>query len=291
MSGQVTVSVVLYNHHQDEIASLFAALAKDPMISRWATIDNGGAREACRFAHSLGAHCLDPGRNLGFGAAHNLALRELAPLGRYHLFINPDIQMENGVLSELVGFMDQHPDVGLVMPSILYPDGSQQRLCKRLPTPFDLFLRRFLGRFGKSVFRARMNAYEMRDMDLTVIREVPSLSGCFMLVRTSALQEIGAFDERYFLYLEDFDLCRRIGEKYRTVYFPDVAVHHGYAKGSYRNIRLLRLHLTSAIRYFNKWGWFSDPGRARLNQRTATISEWEISGQNGASSIIRDGIS
>jgi GT2 family glycosyltransferase len=162
------------------------------------------------------------------------------------------------------------------MPRILYPDGSEQRLCKRLPTPFDLFLRRFLGGFGRILFRAQCDNYEMRDLDLSVTREVPALSGCFMLVRTAALEAAGGFDERYFLYMEDFDLCRRIGSQARTIFFPHVAVRHGYAKGSYASARLLGHHLASAVRYFSKWGWFRDREREELNRRTATIAEERV---------------
>jgi GT2 family glycosyltransferase len=269
----VTASIVLYRHSLSQVREVFESLSRDQAVRTWAVVNNGGAEEACRAAASHGALVLNPATNLGFGAANNLALRELQPLARYHLFANPDIQFGPDVLRALSNFMDRYPDVGLVMPQILYPDGSLQRLCKRLPTPFDLFLRRFFGKFGRSVFRASWESYEMHDVDLSVPREVPSLSGCFMFLRTTALEAVGAFDERYFLYMEDLDLCRRIGSRYRTVHYPDVTVRHGYAKGSYASARLLGYHLNSAIRYFNKWGWVRDRERRRLNQRTGPISD------------------
>ena len=74
-----------------------------------------------------------------------------------------------------------------------------------------------------------------------------------MLVRTSVLQQTGLFDERYFLYMEDVDLCRRIGEVSKTVYFPEVTVFHEYQKGSYRNWLLMKYHVESAWKYFSKW--------------------------------------
>lgn len=273
MAGSVTASIVIYRHTPEDVRPLFEALARDPAVKDWVVVNNGGAEAATELASSLGAYCLHPGRNLGFGAANNLALGELREQGRYHLFINPDIRLLPGVMGVLTEFMDQHPDVGFVMPRVLYPDGSEQRLCKRLPTPFDLFLRRFLGSFGKFLFRSHWDRYQMHDLDLSLTREVPSLSGCFMFVRTAALEVTGVFDERYFLYMEDVDLCRRIGSRYRTLFFPDVSVHHGYAKGSYSSFRLLRHHLTSAIRYFNKWGWFHDPEREQLNRRVAVFPE------------------
>jgi GT2 family glycosyltransferase len=269
----VTASIVLYRHSLSQVREVFESLSRDRAVRSWAVVNNGGADEACRGAVSHGALVVSPAANLGFGAANNLALEKLQPLSRYHLFMNPDIEFTHGAMGRLCAFMDEHPDVGLVMPRILYPDGSEQRLCKRLPTPFDLFLRRFLGKFGKSVFRTRWDSYEMRDVDLTVTREVPSLSGCFMFVRTSVLEDVGAFDERYFLYMEDLDLCRRIGRRHRTAFYPDVTVRHGYTKGSYASARLLSYHLASAIQYFNKWGWFRDAEREQLNQRTAPIPD------------------
>jgi GT2 family glycosyltransferase len=82
-----------------------------------------------------------------------------------------------------------------------------------------------------------------------------------MFIRTKIFKEIGLFDERFFMYLEDTDLCRRIGEKYKTIYYPEAIVYHEYAKGSYRSNELLKIHIESAIKYFNKWGWFSDKER------------------------------
>ncbi len=154
------------------------------------------------------------------------------------------------------------------MPRVLYPDGREQRLCKRLPAPGDLFLRRFLGRLGRRIFRRSVEAYELDGVDLSAAREIPSLSGCFMFLRSSVLRRTGLFDPRYFMYMEDVDLCRRVGAVAHTVFYPDVSITHGYTKGSYKSVRLLRYHLASAVRYFTKWGWFHDPERRSLNRRT-----------------------
>lgn len=83
--------------------------------------------------------------NLGFGKGHNIALRKSIEENiSYHLVLNPDVYFEEGVLEELYNFMEENQDVGLVMPKVLYSDGRLQHLCKLLPTPFDLFGRRFL---------------------------------------------------------------------------------------------------------------------------------------------------
>jgi GT2 family glycosyltransferase len=151
-------------------------------------------------------------------------------------------------------------------------DGTEQRLCKQLPSPLDLLSRRFLGRLGRALFAAQLDKYELRHLDLGITREIPCLSGCFMFLRSKVLHEVGFFDERYFMYMEDVDLCRRIGAKYETVFYPNVAITHGYAKGSYSSSTLLKYHVQSAIKYFGKWGWIYDSKRQKLNRKTAPLT-------------------
>ena len=96
--------------------------------------------------------------------------------------------------------------------------------------------------------------------------EVPYLSGCFMLLRTEALKNVGMFDERFFMYPEDIDLTRRIHRKYKTIFYPNVSVVHHHARASYQNVRLLAVHVWNLVRYFNKWGWFFDKERKKVNE-------------------------
>jgi GT2 family glycosyltransferase len=144
-----------------------------------------------------------------------------------------------------------------------------QYLCKLLPTPFDLFGRRFLnsGPFKKIVEKGN-EIYELRFTGYDKIMEVPYLSGCFMFIRTEVLKKVGFFDERFFMYLEDTDLSRRIHRVSKTVYYPEVSIYHEYGKGSYKNPKLLKYHLDSAIKYFNKYGWFFDKERDEINKKT-----------------------
>jgi GT2 family glycosyltransferase len=275
--SDVFASVVVYKNDARELSALLNSVLTSSIPIRVIVVDNSPSNELGVLVEGLGAVYIWNGRNLGFGAGHNIALRRTLSSAKYHLALNPDITFKPDVVENLYRFMERHPDMGLVMPQILYSDGSEQRLCKLLPTPFDLFLRRFLGSFGKVFFRNLWDRYELRNLNLNMIREVPSLSGCFMFMRTSVLQEVGIFDERYFMYLEDVDLCRRIGRVSQTVFYPDVSVIHGYTKGSYKNARLLKHHLLSAVKYFSKWGWFFDSERVQLNQKTKVLELDEIS--------------
>jgi GT2 family glycosyltransferase len=158
------------------------------------------------------------------------------------------------------------------MPKVLYPSGEIQYLCKMLPNPFDLLGRRFLPGILKKPFKKQMDAYECRQLNYDQIMDVPNLSGCFMFMRTEVLKKVGLFDPRFFMYLEDTDLCRRIGMHYRTVYYPEVQIVHAYEKASYRFNKLLFYHIQSAFFYFNKWGWFIDKVRTQKNAATKQLT-------------------
>lgn len=263
----VIASIVLYRNSREEVASAIRSAVDSPIDVACMAVDNSPVAALRESVVESGARYFFTGSNQGFGAAHNLVLRRWLDSSDYILVMNPDIHFGPEVIPALYNFMNKHPEIGLVMPRILYPDGTDQLLCKRLPSPGDLLLRRFLGRLGAALFAKRLEDYELRHLDLSVSREIPSLSGCFMFIRSEALRRVGLFDERFFMYMEDVDLCRRIGRHYRTVWFPAVSVFHGYAKGSYRSFKLLRYHIESAVRYFSKWGWFRDSERRELNTR------------------------
>lgn len=264
----VTVSIVTYRNALGDIAPLLQRLHRDKRVCRWIVVDNAGSEEICSAVRELGGMYLRPRENAGFGRGHNLALKQLANEDApYHLILNPDIGFDGEALGELAKVMDSHPDVGLVMPKVLYPDGRNQYLCKLLPAPIDLVLRRFLPGALKRIARKRIASYELRNLDYDAPAYVPSLSGCFMFARRAVLDAVGGFDERFFLYMEDVDLCRRMLAVSNLLYWPAVTVEHVHQMGSYRDRKLLLLHIRSAIQYFNKWGWMHDPARLAQNVR------------------------
>ena len=201
--------------------------------------------------------------NLGYGKAHNIALRESAYYKTdFHLVINSDIRVKAEDIDAMHDWMIGQPQVGHLMPKVVNPDGSQQYLAKRLPSPLDVFGRRFLPKW---LMARRNKRFELRDQDLTRPINAPYLSGCFMFLRTKAVVEAGLFDERFFMYPEDIDLTRTIHRNYLTLYYPQWTIVHAHARDSYKNKHMLRIHIQNMCRYFNKWGWFFDRERHTFN--------------------------
>ena len=260
----LNASIVLYNHSLSEIAPLVEILRKSELVSAIYLIDNSPQRST-NF-EQLDVHYLYNEKNIGYGAAHNIAIRRSIEQNiPYHLVINPDISFEASILDEMMHFMDSNSEVGHLMPKVYYPDGEIQFLCKLLPTPFDLIFRRFLP---TSWTKKRTGKFELRDSGYNQIMDVPYLSGCFMFLRTEALKKVGLFDERFFMYPEDIDLTRRIHRHFRTVFYPELSIIHHHARGSYLNLKMLWIHTSNMIRYFNKWGWIFDRERREINNKT-----------------------
>jgi len=194
--------------------------------------------------------------NRGHGKGHNLAIKQIN--SDYHLILNPDVYMDNDALIHAISYMNEHPNAGLLSPAIHGENGKRHYLCRQIPNFFDITLRILPVHFIKKIFLKRMQAYEMRDKNYNeIINNIPSLSGCYMFVRTSILKKIDGFDPRFFLYYDDTDLTRKILNVSETAYVPSVKIIHEWQAGSHHNYKLLLLHVHDAIRYFKKWGgWF-----------------------------------
>lgn len=269
----ITISVVTYNTPSKTLSHCLESIAQAIVPLKCFVVDNARnkqtqktVREAQELYPALASLEYIPNDNTGYGRAHNMAMQKVlhAGLGRYHVVINPDITFRTGTLETLFAFMDKNPDIALVMPKILYPDGSPQKLCKLLPTPWHLGARRFFPWLVKD----RDAVYQLEFADFNTPFQCPSLSGCFMFLRSEAIKKVGGFDERFFMYFEDVDWVRRIGQHYKTMYCPMAEAIHHYEKGSYSNLGLLLNHLVSAVKYFNKWGWLIDQRRNKINAET-----------------------
>jgi len=197
-------------------------------------------------------------KNSGMGAGNNLGLKMSA--GKYVVIMNPDTVAFPETFTEMYDFMEANPRVGMVGPRQYYPDMTVQDSCFRFPgllTP--IYRRTPIGRFGFA--RRDIDRYLMKDFDHSVIKEVDWLLGSFLFSRLEALKEVGVFDERFFMYFEDADLCRRFWEKgWRVVYNPESEIIHNHKRESaetpwYKFLwsRTSREHIISWIKYLKKW--------------------------------------
>lgn len=268
MRDNITASIVIYKNDLELLKRAVQSFLESTQESILYLVDNSPTNYYSRFFQHPRIKYIFNNKNIGFGAGHNLALKDIlkGKCSTYHIVLNPDVYFEKEAISSLFDYIEGNPQVGLIMPKVLYPDGRLQPLCKLLPTPFTLFSRRFLH-FYPSWSNRLNHWYEMHFSGYDKIMDVPFLSGCFMFLRTDALREVGLFDERIFLYTEDTDLTRRIHQRYRTIFFPKAVIFHYNQRGSYKNAVKLMHHIFSAITYFNKWGWFNDYERKFINEK------------------------
>lgn len=260
----LTASLVLYHNSKKDVDTIVKCVLNSS-IDKLYIIDNS-RNDAFRILEKRSNRIrYIHNENIGYGGAHNIAIREAIEDGaRYHIVVNPDIYFGDETIETLAEYMDDNPNVGQIMPKVFYPNGELQYLCKMVPTPMDLIFKRFLP---STFTRKSLYKFQLRFTGYDKIMNVPYLSGCFMFFRVSALQEIGLFDERFFMYPEDIDITRRMHEKYKTIFYPDVSIIHAHAAASKTNIRMLKVHILNMIKYFNKWGWVFDKKRKQINQR------------------------
>lgn len=261
----INCSVVTYKHTIEEISSLLNCILKNH-VDKVFVIDNSPTNVLTSISnYSNQVVYIFNNSNVGYGIGHNIAIRESIKMGAdYHVVINPDILFEENLLDNIASIMDENKDYGQLMPKVVYENGELQFLCRLIPTPWDYACKRYLP-FKWA--RKRADKFMLKFTGYDKIMNVPILSGCFMFFRVEALKQIGLFDERFFMYPEDDDITRRMHMRYKTIYYPNLYVYHGYEAAPYKSIRMHLILLWNMIKYFNKWGWFFDQNRRLINKK------------------------
>ena len=261
----ISYSIVLYNSDK-ELLNRIITLLLNRLEAFLYLIDNSPSDELRIFDKNSRVEYIHNPSNPGFGVAHNIAIKKAIDKGfKYHFIINPDIYFEGDVISKMIKYIQKDNSIGMLMPQILNLDGSVQHLPKLLPTPLSVLLRKF--KRPSTVYQKFINQYELRFVRQNEIYNAPILSGCFTLLNLKAIQEIGMYDDNFFMYFEDWDLSRRMHKKYKTIYYPLVSVYHGYESGANKSFKLFKIFINSAFTYFNKWGWFFDKDRKQMNKK------------------------
>ena len=248
----VSVSIVSYNNAEELPAvldSLFAA-TKGVSLSVY-VVDNHSADNTCALVAERYPQVtlLSLEDNVGFGAAHNRVLPLLA--SDYHAIVNPDITFTDDVLTSLSDYLDSDREAVLATPLILNIDGTLQAVPRALPKRRYMFAGQ-LERLG-GIFVKWRDAYTRRNETFETPTPIDFCTGCFMLWRTDVLKDLGGFDERFFMYMEDADLSRRGARFGKLMLCPQAAVTHVWEKASGKSAKFLKIHLRSMRLYFAKW--------------------------------------
>lgn len=192
--------------------------------------------------------------NIGYGRGHNLSILQVS--SDYHLVLNPDVTLSAESLVQGLQYLQQTPHVVALSPAVSDGEGNKQYVCKRFPSVLDFLLRGFAPGFIRSLFTKRLSRYEMRELsEQSASTDIPIISGCFMLFRTSVLRGVQGFDERYFLYFEDFDLSLRVHARGALAYLPAMHITHLGGHSARKGLGHIRMFARSGVRFYNTHGW------------------------------------
>jgi len=260
----VVVNYKMKKHIDACFSSLFKELNKIDLDVQVTVVDNASGDGIDEFLKEKfpQVKCIMRDENAGMGSAQNVGIEAVE--AKYYFALNPDTEFfpDQHTIQRLYDFMEENPKVGMVGPRIQYPDGSLQYSCWRFPTFLQpLYSRSSLGQKGKG--KERADYYFMKDFDHQKTIPVDALMGSAMFVRGKALDVVGGFDDRFWMYFEDIDWCRRMWEVGWPVYYVhDIVLTHIHGRGSAKvpgiinallKNKLARAHLASWLKYFWKW--------------------------------------
>ena len=234
---------------------------------RVALVDNSYGREYSYFEKlqvlvSKSSLTIDLQRsscNLGFGRANNMAFdiaSKKDPSADYILVLNPDAFLELDSLNQALKKMGEHPEIGVLLPRFKSEYGQDLYLAKSYPNIWVLFLRGFAPAWMQKLFRASIDAYDLKDrpVDQPHLETVVGSGACF-LMRKNIWASLDGFDPRFFLYFEDFDLTYRAKKISQMAYEPSIEVIHLGGHTAKKGRTHIKYFIQSAVKFFNKNGW------------------------------------
>lgn len=215
------------------------------------------ASEICRGAladANVSLRIISPARNEGYGAGHNQVLTHT--LGDIHFILNPDIELEPSAVTRSIALMHDHPELTLVAPRGFLPNGSIDRLVKRYPSLLVFLLRGFAPAPIRKLFSRKLDYYEYHDLPADqLLAEVNLVSGCCMIVRTAHWRSVEGFDNKYFLYFEDYDLSMRMAQHGTVAQCSEIRVIHHGGGAARKGVRHIAYFASGLLRFFSTWGW------------------------------------
>ena len=282
-----TVAVAVVHYHAEEmLRRCLGALAASTLSSFEVCVVDNGSADGLPWAEKIDPRIrvVTLGQNLGFAAATNLAVRQLDTATPYIALLNPDVFVEPTTLARAVAAFDD-PAIGIVTGKLVRLDGGIDHACRRGEPDLVSGLARQLGLDRLFPGSRRLGAYALAYEDPDQPRDIDSGTAAFLLLRRSMLARIGAcLDERFFLYGEDLDLCRRARSAgYRVVYRPLVTAVHVKGSGRVRGVHATVRFYQAMWIYYRKWG------RHRRNPLVLGALGAALAGL-GAVAVVRNGI-
>lgn len=269
MVGMKDISIVIVNykmrkHIEKCLASLYKDFADSNLVISVVVVDNNsddGTEDFLKKNYPEISY-LQQDSNVGFGKSQNRGIKFVK--AKYYFPLNPDTEFPSGtsVIDRLYQYMEDHPKIGMIGPKILYPDGSLQYSSYRFPTFLQpVYSRTKFGNKGRG--KKVKDHFLMKDFDHNSTIPVDWIMGSAMFVRSDAIDDVGMFDDRYWMYAEDSDWCRRMWESGWPVYYVhNITIKHVHGRGSasvpgifkalLKN-KLARIHIKSWLQYMWKW--------------------------------------
>ncbi|MEN9446754.1 MAG: hypothetical protein RJA25_43 [Bacteroidota bacterium] len=261
---KLSISIVVYGEDflqiKESILSLVNAVPNDTPYK--ITIVDNGALELNKnnylelkiknFFPNLPIYYLISPKNGGYGYGHNQVI--LRSDAEYHLILNNDVYLMPDTLKNAFDFIQQHKQVGMLVPDVYDMDENRVYLCRHNPSLWISFLRRFAPAFLKKIFKKQLTNFEMQDKNYNeVMFKLSNPTGCFMFCRLDLLKRLGGFDEKFFMYYDDSDLGRRMAKISQIAYSPTVRIKHVWRRAAYQNKRMAWIASKSALYYSWKW--------------------------------------
>jgi len=274
MENMPLISAIVLNYRNPQYTvSCVQNLRKQTIADRMEilVVDNHSCDDSIgvlrnRLGNERNVRIIETPENLGFGAGNNHGARHAK--GAYLLILNPDTEPEPEGLAQLVHLMEQDETIGIIAPKLEFTDKSVRDSFRRFPTVMDFIIKRTLLRH---LLHERLNRYLRRSINPTETCDVEWVVGACMLIRRPLYELLGGFDERYFLFLEDTDLCRRCWEAgFRVVFSPQtIAADRKQRLSGNGFLPILftktgRIHVASAVKYFWKWRGKALPDTSRI---------------------------
>jgi len=252
----LTIGIVNYNTKKDLKKCIKSILQNPPNCNyQIIIVDNDsrdGSRKLLKQIKNENIKYISNNKNMGFGRACNQI--EKTQNSSYILFLNPDVEVSKNAIDKLIDFLKKNEKIGMVTGKLLFPDDSFQLSCRKFPT----ILRVLFGResFLRKTFPNNIisKEYLMSDLDYNKIQFPDWVRGAVMLFKTDLFEKIGGFDEKFFLYFEDTDICLRLRKKgYEIAYLPEAVFYHKLGSSTKKErLKTKFIHNISMFHYIRK---------------------------------------